>query len=466
MAASGFGRLALVATALVLAPLAATPAFAQRPTVSLVRAADIPASVVEGARLRFFLIHLTRNHRPVTVNLTISDGGGDVLTGTGSMTVTIPQQNTQFPAASFEVRTDDDSTYEEASTVTVTLETGSGYDRGRDRTASVVVRDDDPLVRVSPYRPLELPVIQEGDDAAFIFSAAMTDPDAALPRLTVRFRASDSPSGGFLTSADAGDMEVTFGGGGNNWAYVGLSTEDDDVHEPVPPLHSPRGAVTVTVLPSGDGSYDGDGSSARVLVEDDDIPPRIAVWHIGTRPIREGANARFSICRYPVSGSDHSSNFDNLTIDLRVTQEGEVVDGPLSALPSSITIRAHETGRNCRNLEVPTDDDKSIEDEGSVTVTLLENDSSDYTVDPDLDVRTIGVQDNEHPALLRLETSSSVATEGIAQDFRVCRVRPASVPAGRVVLFEDLDVVSLWARLRSASTRSIRNAGIATTTGP
>ena len=328
---------------------------------------------------------------------------------------------------------DDDSDHETASTVTAALQSSSDYVFGRYWTTSVSVTDNDPLLSVravgAPPAGQTHPVATEGATFEFVVSRTMTNPNANLRPLTVDWEVVEQPAGGYLPAGVSGVSQQATFAPGETELTVEVPTVDDAVHEGGSAF-APLGHVTFRLL---SGDYKG-GRTAVHLIEDDDVPPRIAIWHHRGRTVHEGDGARFGICRHPVSGSDLSSNTDDLAIDLTVTAEGDLVEVPL---PTTMTIRS---GQNCRYLVVPTDDDKSNEDDGSLTVTLLENGTDDYTIDPVNYTKTKEILDNDYPALIFMVSYPLVMTEGVPKAYSICRTSPASVPVGQVVLLEDLDV--------------------------
>ena len=238
-------------SAVALASLAAAPAWAQsQPVVQILRS-DTPSSVVEGTSIGFLVSHNRRNHAPLTVNFSITDGAGDVLRGTVPMTVTIPPQDVYFPHVVVTVETDDDSDHETASTVTAALQSSSDYVFGRYWTTSVSVTDNDPLLSVravgAPPAGQTHPVATEGATFEFVVSRTMTNPNANLRPLTVDWEVVEQPAGGYLPAGVSGVSQQATFAPGETELTVEVPTVDDAVHEGGSAF-APLGHVTFRLL--------------------------------------------------------------------------------------------------------------------------------------------------------------------------------------------------------------------------
>ena len=109
------------------------------PTVTI---AAGPSPVTEGTAATFTVSRTGATTAALTVNLSISESGGDYVAASdeGTKTVTIAAGSA---SATHSVATHDDSTAESQGTVTVAVSPGTGYGVGAGSSASVTVNDNE-----------------------------------------------------------------------------------------------------------------------------------------------------------------------------------------------------------------------------------------------------------------------------------------------------------------------------------
>ena len=204
--------------------------------------------VTEGGGASFTLTASPAPSADLTVTVTVA-ASGDYGVTTGTQSVTIPTTG----SATLTVATSDDAVDEADGSVTVTVDTGAGYDVSSSAgSATVAVSDDDvPEISITAGTG-----VTEGGTASFTLTAS----PAPSADLAVSVTVSASGDYGVTT----GTQSVTIPSSGS--ATLTIGTTDDAVDEA-------DGSVTVTV-DSGTG-YDVSSSagSATAAVADDDDPP-------------------------------------------------------------------------------------------------------------------------------------------------------------------------------------------------
>ncbi len=333
------------------------------------------SGVTEGGSAQFTITASPAPRANLSVSVTVS-ATGDYGVTTGTKTVTIPTGGT----ATLTVSTTGDSLDEADGSVTVTLQSGTGYDVSSSASwATVAVSDDDDP---APQQVPEISItggggITEGGTAQFTITAS---PAPASP-ITVNVGVSED--GDFGAS---GPATVTVSG--STTIYT-IATSDDGVDEA-------DGSVTAT-LEDGQGyTVSSSAGSATVTVADDDVP-EISIT--GGNGVTEGSAASFTLTADPVPAA-------GLDVSVTVSASG---DYGVTTGTQSVTIPT--TGS--ATLTVATSDDGLDEADGSVTATLKAG--SGYTVSSSQGTATVAVSDDddtpepERPA--GGATVSSITTE-------------------------------------------------------
>ena len=167
-----------------------TNATAALPVVSIAASAT---SVTEGAAAAFTLSRTGATDAALTVSVSVS------VSGTPPTSVTFAAASA---SATLSVATEDDEVAEDASTVTATVSSGSGYTvSGTSGSADVVVEDDDAAPVVTTASPI---VVAENATAVATLSA--TDADTAAEDLSWSIPA------GATGGADRAKFALTEGG--------------------------------------------------------------------------------------------------------------------------------------------------------------------------------------------------------------------------------------------------------------
>ena len=167
------------------------------------------SAITEGGSAFFALGRTGSTSSPLTVDLTVSETGGDMVASTeeGSRSVTIPAGDS---STSFAIATVDDSDDEGDSTVTVRVSSGAGYGVISPGSASVTVSDDDaaPLPTVFTRSRSTLPVTE---GATLVFEASRGFRDSVAAPLTVNIRVTEI--GDTVAASDLGSRSVTIAAG-------------------------------------------------------------------------------------------------------------------------------------------------------------------------------------------------------------------------------------------------------------
>jgi hypothetical protein len=213
--------------------------------------------VTEGTAVQFTVTATPAPTANLQVSVELSETG-DMLTGTEprTETVTIPTTG----SATLTAATDDDTTDESNSTVTATVNNGTGYTVGNPSSASVTVNDNDgqvtndgalPAVTISAVSSS----VTEGTAVQFTVTAT------PAPTANLQVSVGLSETGDMLTGTEPRTETVTINAGATT-ATLTADTVGDTADEP-------NSTVTATVN-SGTGYTVGSPDSAGVTVNDDD----------------------------------------------------------------------------------------------------------------------------------------------------------------------------------------------------
>ncbi len=322
------------------------------------------SAVDEGGNATFTVTADPAPATDLTVTWTVAQSGEYLAApGAGSRTVVLAAGTT---STDLSVATVDDTADEADGSVSVTLDTGTGYTVATGKgSGTVAVRDND----VTPATP-ELSLragsaVDEGGNATFTLTA---DP-APSADLTVTWTVAQS--GEYLDTPGAGHRTVTLTAGDTSTA-LSVGTVDDDADEA-------DGSVSVT-LGTGTGYTIATGQgSAAVAVRDNDEPVIRIVAGTG---VTEGSPASFTLTASPVPAAP-------LDVTLSVAQSG---DFAASGEMGSRTVTVPVTGS--ATFEVATDDDGADEPDGSVTATVDAGTGYTVAASPE-NAATVAVSDND-----------------------------------------------------------------------
>ena len=297
------------------------------------------SSMVEGDTATFELTANPRPASPLDVRVEVTDSGDFTEQGqTGARTLTIGTDGT----AGFSVATVNDLVAESDGTLTARVLGGAGYLIAPAGSASVTVEDES--VKVSIRSDGD---IVEGGTATFTLTA---DP---APPYDLGVEVSISQRGDFLTGGVYTEI-VTIGTDGRGTISVD-SFNDLRVEE--------DGAIIATVV---SGSEYAIGSPARATANVSDTTPSITIA-AGTTVI-EGDTATFHLTANPAPESQ-------LTVQVNVSENGP---GSFAASGEtgqrSVLIYTDGSG----TLEIRTDDDKTNEPNGRISVNVIPDGAEDY----------------------------------------------------------------------------------------
>ena len=350
------------------------------------------SAITEGGSAFFALSRTGSTTSPLTVDLTVSETGGDMVASTeeGSRSVTIPAGDS---SASFAIATVDDSDDEGNSTVTVSVSSGAGYGVVSPGSASVTVNDDD---TATPYIFVEarstLPVTE---GAPLVFEASRGFRDSVAAPLTVNIRVTEI--GDTVAASDLGSRSVTIAAG-DRLVTFSVATMDDTVAED-------DSVVTVEVTGGTGYSFYPHDSESVAVYDNDDTPPTVAVRSANSW-IREDGVAEFTVIHTGATTAP-------VTVDLSVTETGDMLHF-LDVGSRSFTIPA---GANSATLRLYPYTDAV--NEWLSTVTVAVGSGVGYSVGSPGSA-SVTVDDDEVPSI-GVDPSASPVSEGTAATFTVHR---------------------------------------------
>ncbi|MYI65394.1 MAG: hypothetical protein F4107_05545, partial [Gemmatimonadetes bacterium] len=259
------------------------------------------------------------------------------------------------------VPTQADSADEPDGSVTVTLNTGSGYTVSNTSSAATVNVSDDDVPELSVTAGA---AVTEGTAASFTINAS----PSAASQITVRYTVTQS--GSYVSSSDRGSQTVTLTGAS---AAVSVPTQADSTDEP-------DGSVTVTLNTGSGYSVSNTSSAATVNVSDDDDPPATVLTVTGGAAVTEGAAASFTVTAAPPTAAA-------TTFGYAVTQQGDF------AAPGATGFKTATITGATATVTVATTDDSAGEAAGWIKVTLRTG--NDYSVGTS-GVASVPVNDNDN----------------------------------------------------------------------
>ena len=218
------------------------------------------SGVTEGSSASFTLTASPAPAAALSVDVTVSQSGDFGVT-TGSRTVTIPTAGT----FALTVDTTGDSTDEADGSVTVAIDTGTGYTVSSSAgSATVAVADDDDPPPPPPPPPPADPEISitAGSDVAEGTAVTFTLTASPAPSSALRVTVTVAQSGSFGVSTGA--REVTIPTGGSYTLTVATTNDSTDEAD---------GSVTVMIGTGTGYIVSSTQSAATVAVSDDDDPP-------------------------------------------------------------------------------------------------------------------------------------------------------------------------------------------------
>ncbi len=353
------------------------------------------SNITEGANASFTLTADPTPHSSITVNITVSATGAYGVT-TGSQTVTIPTSGT----ATLTVATTGDTTNEANGTVTVTLNTGTGYNiDSTASTATVNVADDDAA-------------------AVYVVPAQLiTDVQ------------------GYATETDNGEDHV------NRWKRVLLAFGEN-----VPGF---TGTPITLIEAQGFANqfwstrWDPVVIALQALANNPQTPTTPEISITAGSNITEGSNATFTVTANPAPAS-------NLDVTVAVTATGSY---GVTTGSQTITIGTSGTA----TLTIATTGDTTDEANGSVTATL--NTGSGYNIDSTASAATVNIADDDVPEVSI--TAGSNITEGANASFTLTA---DPTPHSSITVNITVSATGAYGVTTGSQTVTIPTSGTATLT--
>ena len=342
-------------------------------------------NIVESGLASFTLTATPAPTSTLTVNVTVGQVGDFGVT-TGTDTVAVPTSGT----VTYTVATFNDSVDEPNGSVTVTVDSGTGYTVSSTAgSATVAVADDDDPAPATP----EISVsggagITEGGSATFTVTASPAPTSGLSVSVTI------GQTGDYATT---GPRTVVVPASGS--ISFTVTTVNDSADEA-------DGSVTATVNAGQGYTVSATEGTASVAVADDDVPEISISAGAG---VTEGGNATFTITASP---TPHVA----LSVSVNVTQSGD-----FGVATGSQTVTIPTSGSY--TLTIATSDDSTDEANGSVTVTV--NTGTGYDVSSSNGTATVAISDDDPPkpkpvyTTPTLTISDASGTEGDTITFTV-----------------------------------------------
>ncbi len=363
------------------------------PAISI--AAD--ADVTEGTAASFTLSASPAPAAELEVSLTVAQEGDVVASNNlGASSVTFAADAT---SATFTVATVADSTDEADGSVTVTVNTGSGYEPGSPRSASAAVADND---ATSVTLAVTDASATEGDsDAAGAFTVTLGRALVTGESITAPLAFSGATVGDEFSVALAAATGISFNAGASTLTFTGgasaarvatltVTAEADDnfANET---LAISLGALTSTGL---GGGVSGAGSGS-IAIADAGVPVPVISITAGA-DITEGGTASFTVGASPAPAAE-------LAVSLTVSQQGSyVASNNLGA--ATVTLAANATSAT---FTVATEDDSIDEPNGAVTLAVASGEGYRPSASDGSD--EVAVADGEATSVTLAVTDASAA---------------------------------------------------------
>ena len=363
-------------------------------TVPVAAIASGTTPVAEGATVSFTISLDRAAPTALSVAVSVADAGG-VLSGAAPRSVAFA---TSDNSKTITLPTRDDNAIKTASTVTVSLATGSGYTLGTATSASVSVTDNDTAVWTVSAQPTE---IAEGGSSTITLAVANGKTFAANQTVSLAVTGTASGSDYSLSAT-----ELTLPAGASSVTATVTARDDASVESD----------ETVIVTAIHDGQPIG---SATVTIEANDV----AVWTVSAQPteIAEGGSSTITLA--VANGKTFTAN---QTVSLAVTGTASGSDYSLSA--TELTLPA---GASSVTATVTARDDASVESDetvivtaihdgqpiGSATVTIEANDvplSNDATLSTlslsGIDIGTFSSGTTDYSVIVEYDVASTTVT--------------------------------------------------------
>ena len=229
-------------------------------------------------------------------------------------------------------------------------------------------------------------------------------------------------------------LDVTFAAGETS-KRVSVLTEDDSKDED-------DGTVTLSV-PAKAGQYKyipGHTASATADVRDNDVAPAVSIWlSSAVHPFNPASRLTSALEGGSIDlGVLGDARRQPLVVTLSITETGSYLDlggagaegyQDLGDGNLQVTIPAP---RFFQQLSIPLLDNATMDTDGSVTITVLEDPDRNYTPAASFNSRTILVKDNDAPSTVSISGGNDV-TEGAQLSYTLTRTWDLGQNQGQLV---------------------------------
>ena len=358
----------------------------------------------------------------ITVNLRVSDGGGNLYDGPAFRFVEFRRHRSIW--SNLYVETHSDEISEDDGTIFVEVLPGAGYEVSpTNSTATYTVFDDDESNEISIHAldttitegqyaqfEIEIPVLQSHPyHVGFRFDEGTSDFIGGETDVYADYRYQN-----FHRYEDStGLVPITFGA---KTEIIRIPTVDDDIQEL-------DGRITVTLLsgtphdiygqlytvPSDLSKY-----TASITVLDNDQPIPAVSLSSATNSMVEGTTATFTFT------STNVANANGLVVNYEKSQSGNFFATNFAGSDTAKIMN----GDNSQSISFITHDDDVEEPDGSFTISIIN--STNYTLGSTSSI-TVNVADNDNPPVISISDAIAVA-EGTDTNavFNIAASNPAS----------------------------------------
>ena len=348
-------------------------------------------SPLEGDNAWFTLSRTGSTTAALTVNVTVSETGGDRVAAAdeGAMTVLFTANSATVPLT---VATVDDSVDQANSTVTMTVTASRAtYTVGTPASATVTLQDDDTR-------------------GVTVSAATLTVNEGSTGTYTVKLDSQPTASV-TVTPSKTGSSDVTFAPASLTFSTLNWRAPQTVTVTAAQDSDAADDNATISHAVTG-GDYGSVTAASVVVTVDDDETTTLALPVItiaaGTSPVTEGTAAAFTLTR---TGSATAA----LTVNVTVSESGDMVTS-INEGAKTATFTANSA---TATLSVATVGDSVDEANSVVTATVDTATPATYTVGTSSSA-TVTVGDNDLPEITILAGTSPV-TEGTTLTFELSR---------------------------------------------
>ena len=399
-----------------------------RPVVTVTRFSS--AAVTEGSRAGFTLSVTPVPGADLDVNTTYTQSGDFFRAATylGQVKETIRSQfgtGKTHPSP----RSQNDSVDEPDGSITVTVDTGTGYKVGSPSSATIAVRDNDPTV-VSLAR-VGSGAVTEGDKVEFTVTlgrALVADETIDVPLAiggtnvttgdwSLAKKSGATNTGVTLRDTGTSTPKVRFSGASAQTATLELTATADGATESAETFSIALGTDSAFDASSlgtnvGGGADPHGTNNAMDVSVSDYSGPVVTVTRFSSAAVTEGSRAGFTLSVTPVPGAD-------LDVNTTYTQSGDFFRAATYLGQVKETIRS-QFGTGKTHPSPRSQNDSVDEPDGSITVTV--DTGTGYKVGSPSSA-TIAVRDDD-PTIVRLTgVDGTTVSEGATVELDVTLAR-------------------------------------------